>query len=230
MVGERPNRPFDRNHSKPKGIMKMRISIKSAVSATVASSLVLLLGACSTGSNFNSAPGAVRGQDVQPGQNQQVEMTPEQAAAAVNEGNAGMVGGNAEVAGKPDMSQQGAMPAGVGYGGSGILFDPATGNHTYVHHVIHHVHHDAASAAAAGLNTAPPSGYQKGTYEVPDNENPAMRGWSRLPAYNMGAQHIYQAGANVVHHHYYGPPAPGQIGHWNPNANDGAGSIEGFDD
>ena len=122
------------------------------------------------------------------------------------------------------------MPAGVGYGGSGIYFNPASGTHTYVHHVIHHVHHDAASAAAAGLNTTPASGYQKGQYEVPDNENPDMRGWSGVPSYNMGAQHIYQAGANVVHHHYYGAPAPGQIGHWNPNANNGAGSIKGFDD
>ena len=210
--------------------MKTRTPMKSAISMTIVGSLALLLGACSGTAGHRTVPGAVRGQDVQPGQDQQVEMTPEQAAAAVNTGNAGLVGGNTEVEGRPDMSQQGAMPAGVGYAGSGIYVNPANGTHTYVHHIVHHVHHDAASAAAAGINTTPPTGYQKGEYEVPNNENPTSRGWWGVPGYHPGHQHVYEAGANVVHHHYYGPVPPGQIGHWNPNANGGAGAIDGFDD
>lgn len=220
-------------HANTKDHTKMRSLIMKTTATSVGCTLLLALGACTGSARFSTAPGAVRGQDVQPGQDQQVEMTPEQAAAAVNAGNAGMVGGNAEVAGKPDMSQQGATPQGVGYSNNpGMLYNPAMGQHTYIHHVIHHVHHDAASAAAAGLgNGAPPSGYQQGQYVVPNNENPDMRQFTGMPAYNLAPQHVYHAGVNVTHHHYYGAaPAGSAIGHWNPYANDGAGSVEGFTD
>lgn len=206
--------------------------------------LVLALGACSTGSRLTSSPGAVRGQDVQPGQNQQVEMSRQQAEAMVNQGNAGQVGGNAEVAGRPDVAaEQGAMPAGVGYSNNpGELYNPAMGQHTYVHHVIHHVHYNGTAAGAEALNnTAPPSGYVQGRYVVPNNENPNARSWGGNSGYNLGiggVSHIYQSGANVVHHHYYyggvpGAGAPGErsFGRFDPNANDGEGAVtEGFDD
>ena len=209
---------------------KMRSSIMKTTALSVGCTLLLTLVSGCGSSRFSTAPGAVRGQDAQ---NEQVDMTRSEAEAAVNAGNADMVGGNAEVAGKPDMAQQGAMPQGVGYSNNpGMLYNPAVGQHTYIHHVIHHVHHDAASAAAAGIgNGTPPSGYQQGQYVVPNNENPDMRQYGGMPAYNLAPQHVYHPGVNVTQHHYYGAaPAGSSIGHWNPYANDGSGSIEGFTD
>ena len=211
----------------------MRIAITRSMAIIFGSTLLLALGACSGKTGSATAFGAVRGQDVQPGQDQQVTMTPAEAEAAVNAGNAGMVGGNAEVAGRPDPAQQGATPPGVGYSNNpGILYDPARGQHTYIHHVIHHVHHEAASAAAAAAaGGTPASGYRQGGYVVPDNENPYLRALGGLPAYNLAPQHVYHAGANVTHHHYYGTAPYGAHGvQWNPYANDGSGAVEGFTD
>jgi hypothetical protein len=204
---------------------------------------MLGLGACSSSARLSTAPGAVRGQDVQEGQNQQVQMSQEQAEAMVNNGNAQQVGGNAEVAGKPDVSaEQGALPQGIGYSNNpGVLMDPAMGQHTYIHHVVHHVHYNGTDDGAAALNnTPPPSGYVKGQYIVPDNENPDARSWGGYSGYNLGgANHIYQAGSNVVHHHYYGgngnaggvSQGERNFGRFRPNADDGGGAVTGgFED
>ncbi len=208
-------------------------------------SALLTLGACgATGQYLTTSPGAVRGQDVQPGQNQSEKMTPQQAEELVKDSNASQVGSNTELQGKPDVAaEQGSVPAGVGYSNNpGVLYDPAMGQQSYtVNHYVHHIHHDGSvtTSQLADSNSAPPSGYRQGTYLVPNNENPNARSWGGYSGYDMGSRHTYNSGANVVHHHYYGSNGPGtgygasrekSFGQWHPNAFDGAGSINGFTD
>ncbi|MDG2031282.1 MAG: hypothetical protein P8J45_09785 [Phycisphaerales bacterium] len=220
----------------------MPTALKNATLTIFGCTMLLALGACSGNAQLSTAPGAVRGQEVQDGQNQQVEMTRQEAEARINGGNANQVGSNAEVAGKPDPSaEQGALPQGVGYSNNpGVLYDPAMGQHTYIHHVVHHVHYNGAPGDAEALNnTPPPSGYVQGRYIVPDNEDPNTRSWGGGSGFNLGgAHHIYQSGSNVVHHHYYGGTGPGartggnsNFGRFHPYADDGGGSIGGgFED
>ena len=123
--------------------------------------LLLPLTACQGTSHRTVSPGVVRGQDegqLQTGQSEQIKMTREQAEAMVKENRSQQIGSNTEVAGKPDpATQQGAMPAGVGYNNRpGVLYDPSTGTMHYgpdtVHHVVHHVHYTYGSSPN-------PSGY-----------------------------------------------------------------------
>lgn len=220
----------------------MPTALKNATWATLGCTLLLALGACTGNSRLSTAPGAVRGQEVQDGQNQQVQMTRQEAESRMNSANSNQVGSNTEVAGKPDQSaEQGALPQGVGYSNNpGELYDPAMGQHTYIHHVVHHVHYNGSPGDAEALsNAAPPSGYNQGQYVVPDNENPNARSWGGGSGFNLGAgTHIYQSGANVVHHHYYSGTGPGattgvnsNFGQFHPNANDGGGTVGGgFDE
>lgn len=204
---------------------------------------LLALGACGTTARYSTSPGAVRGQEVQPGQDQSEKMTREQAEEIVNTGNANQVGSNTQVEGKPDEdAEQGKLPPGVGYANNpGILYDPAMGQQSYtVHHYVHHIQHDGSSESAEALSNAPPpSGYRAGHYVVPDNENPNARSWGGYSGYDMGTRHVYSAGANVTNHHYGGSGGPGgnygasgerSFGRWHPNAFDGAGRINGFTD
>ena len=223
----------------------------------------MLLGACTSAPQYGAVPGAVRGQDIQPGQQQEVPMTRQEAEEQINAAQEGQIGQNTEVAGKPDVAaEQGAMPPGVGYSNNpGVLYDPAMGQRTYVHHYIHHIYHNG-SAPDDGANAAPappPSGYRRGAYIVPDNEDPNDRrgGGGNFGAYNLPIQHTYNG---PVSHHYYGganiagggygatpegsgvpsgfggdsstggATSWGTFGAWHPNNFDGAGSIGGFTD
>ncbi|MAJ46247.1 MAG: hypothetical protein CBC35_02915 [Planctomycetes bacterium TMED75] len=169
--------------------------------------LLLTLGACgSTKSTSMTSYGAVRGQDVQPGQSQEVRMTREQAEAMMNSNTASLGNSSEEVPGKPDVAaQQGATPQGVGYNNiPGVVYDPALGTLHYgdgvQHHIVHHVHYDGSGGVSS---SPPPTGYVQGAIEIPDNENPNSRGGGyrgnyrggggmngiRTNAYNMPVQH-----------------------------------------
>ena len=217
--------------------------------------LVLLpLTACHTSGQRTVSPGVIRGQDegqLQPGQSRQVKMTREQAEAMVEQERSQQIGSNTEVAGKPDpATQQGAMPPGVGYDNPpGVLYDPATGTMHYgpnvVHHVVHHVHYTFGGSAA-------PSGYSKGQFVTPDNENPNARGGIQYGGVARGVGVGPNGRSNngtVVHHHYYGGGATGvpagfnggswsggatmwgnHIGQFHPFAANGTGRTDGFTD
>lgn len=212
--------------------------------------LLLPLTACQGTGHHTVSPGVVRGQDegqLQTGQSEQVKMTREQAEAMVNQNKSQRIGSNTEVAGKPDpATQQGAMPPGVGYDNRpGVLYDPSTGTMHYgsnvVHHVVHHVHYTYGGSAT-------PSGYTKGQFETPDNENPNARGGFAYGGVARGGglgpnSHTYNG--NVVQHHYYGGGGTGapmgfngtsatmwgnHIGQFHPFAANGTGRTEGFTD
>ena len=216
--------------------------------AILAGSALFLLGT-QTASWTSLAPRTAHGQEVQPGQNDETTMTRQQAEEVVEQGNENQVGQSTQSAGRPDLAaEQGAMPSGVGYDNNpGELYDPAVGHHTYIHHYIHHYHHDGSQSAP------PPSGYVRGAYVVPDNENPNDRRShpGMIGAYNLPIQHTYHG--NVTHNYYGGYPqisdgsgVPsgffgaggntsagttwGRFGAWHPNAFDGAGAIGGFTD
>ena len=115
----------------------------------------VLIGGCGASYKASTASlGAVRGQEVQPGQSTEVPMTRQQAEEMANANNVSLGASSEEVPGKPDVAaQQGATPPGVGYDNiPGVQYDPALGTLHYgdgvQHHIVHHVHHDAASAAA----------------------------------------------------------------------------------
>lgn len=221
--------------------------------------LLLPLTACQGTGHHTVSPGVVRGQDegqLQTGQSEQIKMTREQAEALVNQNKSQRIGSNTEVAGKPDpATQQGAMPPGVGYDNRpGVLYDPSTGVMHYgpntVHHVVHHVHYTHGGSAD-------PSGYNRGDFETPDNENPNARGGFAYGGVARGGgglgpqSHTYNG--NVVQHHYYGGGGTGvpggfygggwgqgwrggatlwgnHIGQFHPYAANGAGRTEGFTD
>jgi hypothetical protein len=234
----------------------MTKAITNTTTAALAAASLLFLGASLSAPRHSVAAGAVRGQEIQPGQSQEKPMTREEAEALVNVGNENQVGENTQVEGKPEVAdEQGAMPQGVGYANNpGELYDPAVGRHTYVHHYIHHIYHDGSAASAeADDNAPPPSGYVRGSYVVPDNENPNDRrsGRGLIGAYNLPVQHTYHG--NVTHNYYggyrndnQGSGVPsgffgnqsntsagttwGKFGAWHPDAFDGAGSIGGFTD
>ena len=115
-----------------------------------------------------------------------------------------------------------------------------------VHHVVHHVHYTYGGSPN-------PSGYNRGQFEVPDNENPNDRGGIRYGGALRGGgglgphSHIYNG--NVVQHHYYGGGGTGvpggfygggwgggatlwgnHIGQFHPYAANGTGRTEGFTD
>ena len=170
----------------------------------------LSLGACGTTTNttMTASLGAVRGQDIQAGQSEEVPMTRQEAEAKMNQNNINQGDGSVEVAGKPDVAtQQGATPSGAGYNNiPGVLYDPALGTINYgdgvQHHIVHHVHYDGSNSVSY---TPPVGGYSRGTFEIPDNENPNARGGGygngyrgngrmgglRTNAYNIPVQHTY---------------------------------------
>ena len=222
---------------------------------TLTGTFFLMLAGCQSPQHTTTVPGAVRGQDIQPGQQEEVPMSRAEAEAQMQEAQAGQIGSNTEVAGKPDVAtQQGALPPGVGYDNNpGELYNPAMGQRHYVHHYVHHIYHNGSSAIA-NANTPPPTGYSRGAYVVPDNEDPNDRGDTAgglMGAYNLPIQHTYHA--PVTQHYYGGYPnnnqgsgVPsgffgygsdssggttwGKFGQWHPNALDGAGTIGGFTD
>lgn len=170
--------------------------------------LSLALGACCSTRNASmTSYGAVRGQEIQPGQSEEVRMTREQAESMMNSNNTSLGNSSVEVPGKPDVAaQQGATPQGVGYNNiPGVVYDPALGTLHYgdgvQHHIVHHVHYDGSASVSS---TPPPTGYVRGSIEIPDNENPNARGGGyrgggdrrgggmngiRTNAYNMPVQH-----------------------------------------
>ena len=217
----------------------------------------LALTACGTNSTLHApSMGAVRGQDVQPGQSTEVRMSRQQAEEAMNEQNAGLGDSSVEVAGKPDVAaQQGSTPQGVGYDNvPGVVYDPGMGTLHYgsnvQHHIVHHVHYNGS----AGFSPAPPpSGYVQGGIEIPDNENPNTRAGGmdgiRTNAYNIPAQHLsggtarsgarYRAnyGTGVPSGFYAGNTWGGgatswgnHFGQFKPMARYGSGVTEGFTD
>ena len=174
----------------------------------------LLLGGCGTlASKSTTSYGAVRGQEVQPDQSTEVRMTHEQAEAMMYANDVSLGTGSEQVPGKPNVAaQQGATPPGVGYNNiPGVQYDPALGTLHYgdgvQHHVVHHVHYDGST----GVSSAPaPTGYVRGGFEIPDNENPDSRGYGgyggndgrmggggfngiRTNGYNLPVQHTYSA-------------------------------------
>ena len=185
--------------------------------------LPMALTACGTTQNPAMVnPGAVRGQEVQPGQSTEVQMSRQQAEAAMNSQNSGLGESSTEVAGRPDVAaQQGALPQGVGYNNvPGVVYDPAIGTLHYgsgvQHHIVHHVHY----AGSGGVSSAPPpSGYVRGAIEIPNNENPNSRGGGmngiRANAYNIPAQHLSGGTARYGGANRY-------------MANDGTGVPSGF--
>jgi hypothetical protein len=190
--------------------------------------------------------GAVRGQEIQPGQSQEVKMTREQAEAMMNSNTASLGNSSEEVAGKPDVSaQQGATPQGVGYNNiPGVVYDPALGTLHYgdgvQHHIVHHVHYDGSGGVSS---TPPPTGYVRGSIEIPDNENPNSRGGNyggdgrrgggmngiRTNAYNMPVQHTTSGarGGNRNGARYDGSYRANTTGTGVPGGFYGAGSDSG---
>ena len=208
----------------------------------------LLMVGCGTMKNTSTTSyGAVRGQEVQPGQSTGVRMTREQAEAMMNANNASLGESSQEVAGKPDVAgQQGATPQGVGYDNiPGVQYDPALGTLHYgsgvQHHVVHHVHYDGGTAVSA----APaPTGYVQGGFEIPNNENPNSRGYGdgggygrggggfngiRTNQYNMPVQHTYSGARGGNANRYgagrsnYGTGVPG--GFYGGGGGDGGGAT-----
>ena len=183
---------------------------------TIGLTPLLLVGCGTRATTSTTSYGAVRGQEVQPGQNTEVRMTHEQAEAMMNANNVSLGASNEEVAGKPNVAaQQGATPQGVGYDNiPGVQYDPALGTLHYgdgvQHHIVHHVHYDGSTAVSSAASSAPaPTGYVQGGFEIPDNENPDSRGYGdggglgrmggggfngiRTNGYNIPVQHTYSA-------------------------------------
>ena len=219
--------------------------------------LPLGLTACgTTPSSMLTAPGAVRGQDLQPGQSTEVRMSRQQAEESMNAENASLGGSSTEVAGKPDVgTQQGSVPQGVGYNNApGVVYDPGLGTLHYgpgvQHHVVHHVHYAGGTGVTS---TPPPSGYVQGGIEIPNNENPNARG-GRMSgitanAYNLPAQHLSggttrYGGRSAINNGtgvpagFYGGQSWGggattwgnNFGQFRPMARNGTGVTEGFTD
>lgn len=210
----------------------------------------ILIGGCGASYKTSTASlGAVRGQDVQPGQSTEVPMTRQQAEEMANANNVSLGASSEEVPGKPDVAaQQGATPPGVGYDNiPGVQYDPALGTLHYgdgvQHHIVHHVHYDGST----GVSSAPaPTGYVQGGFEIPNNENPNSRGYGdgggdgrgmrggfngiRTNRYNIPVQHTYSAARRGGGQYAgnYGGRNYGGGAYGAPRSNDGTGVPSGF--